>query len=463
MPDWAAAAIMAAAGGPAAAASVTATGAVTATATARAAASTADVALTKQGQWLVDDRGRVVTLHGINIITKVSPGYPERFGAADARFLADEGFTVARIGFIWSFAEPEPGVFDDAYIDHILDLNALLAHYGIRTLIDVHEDLWGGGLPLGDGAPTWASLGHTVGQDFDDFWNDDPGPGGIGVQTRFGQLWAHLAARIDSSPAAANLLGIDPFNEPQAGDGYSSCSLFQPCPAFEQTQLHQFYANVIAAVRETGYRGLIFPEGVPGSGAQVPALPAFDDPQVAANAHYYCAASQFLPDPVGLVSVPYCHDPDQTAFTNLASYSAQLNVPIVVSEFGANDADAEYAHQVDLMGSHFQSWMYWMYYSAPLEPGNFLSEGLLLDDALPGSEQNVKTAKLAALAAPYATAIAGTPDSYAFDRTSKVMTLTYLAQAVPGASLTAGATTHILVPPGEYPHGYQVSATGAPW
>jgi endoglycosylceramidase len=421
----------------------------------------AAAAVSQQGRWLVDSQGRAEVLHGVNIITKVAPGYPERFGAADAQFLADEGFTTARIGFIWSFAEPQPGVYDDAYIDHILDLNALLASHGIHTLIDVHQDLWGGGLVLGDGAPTWASLGSTIGQDFEAFWNDEPGPGGVGIQTRFVDLWTHLASRIGASPAAGNLLGIDPFNEPQAGDGYSSCSLFQPCPAFEQTQLHQFYERLIAAVRDAGYGGVVFPEGVPGSDSQVPALPAFADAQVAVNAHYYCAASQFLPDLIGLISVPYCKNPDETAFDNLDAYGAQLNAASVVSEFGANDADAEYAHQVDLMGSRFLSWMYWMYYSSPLEPGNFLTQGLLRNDLQPGSEQNAKALKLDALAVPYAQAIAGTPQSSAFDRTSKVMTLTYATQAVPGATLDPSAATRIFVPQRDYPAGYTVNVTGA--
>lgn len=418
--------------------------------------------LARSGRWITDSHGRVVIMHGVDIVKKLSPYYPSNFTAADAKFLADEGFTAARIGFIWAGDEPATGVYDDATIEHILNLNALLAKYGIRTLIDVHQDLWGGNETLvGDGAPAWASLGLEFEQNFQDFWNNDIGPGGVGIQTRFVDLWSHLAAMIKSSAAAGNLLGIDPLNEPQAGSGYGGCHVFGYCPQFETTQLYGFYEKVIAAVRASGYRGLIFPEGVPASGPQPPSLPAFSDRQVAFNFHYYCTASQFLPDPSGLISVPYCKSPDATAFSSVDAYSSKVNVPYIVSEFGGNDADAEYSHEVDLMGSRFLTWMYWMYYNYPTDPANFPTQGLLLNDDEPGSTSNVSSAKLSALVVPYAQAIAGTPKMYAFDRTSNVMTLSYTTRAVPGARLARGAETQIFVPQLDYPTGYRVTVTGA--
>src|SRR3954466_7971875 len=72
--------------------------------------------LHRAGRWLVDADGRVFVGHGFNVVKKVAPFVRGEFGEADARMLADEGFTVARIGFIWAGAEPQPGVYDDAYI-----------------------------------------------------------------------------------------------------------------------------------------------------------------------------------------------------------------------------------------------------------------------------------------------------------------------------------------------------------
>jgi endoglycosylceramidase len=418
--------------------------------------------LVRSGAWITDPQGRVVVMHGVDLVKKLAPYYFPQFGPADAEFLANEGFTAARIGVMWAGDEPQPGVYDETTIGHILSLNALLTRYGVRTLLDAHQDLWGGNeTVLGDGMPAWASLGLEFEQDFADFWNNATGPGGVGIQTRFDAFWAHVIGEVDTSFAAVNVLGVDPLNEPQAGSGYSSCHVFGTCPAFESTQLPKFYDGVIASLRGAGYRGVIFPESIPGGGASAPALPGFADPQTDYNYHYYCTASQFLPDPSGLISVPACASQDATYFPTISAYAAKLGVPYIVSEFGSNDADAEYANQVGDMDARFLTWMYWMYYNDATGPANFPTEGLLENDNEPGSVANAMPAKLAALVVPYAEAVAGTPGAEAYDHTTHVMTLTYGTHAVPGAKLQRGALTQIFVPQLDYPDGYAVTVTGA--
>jgi endoglycosylceramidase len=111
----------------------------------------------RAGTWLVDRQGRVVVAHGFNVVRKYPPFVRTEFGAGDARLLASEGFTVARIGFIWEGVEPQPGRYDDAYIARILRLDALLARHGIRTMVDFHQDAWSRAALttpfFGDGAP----------------------------------------------------------------------------------------------------------------------------------------------------------------------------------------------------------------------------------------------------------------------------------------------------------------------
>ncbi len=434
--------------------------------------------LKRSGRWLTDSEGRVVVMHGVDIVKKVTPYYPYLFGAKDAEFLANEGFTAARIGFIWAGAEPAPGFYDNGYIEHVLGLNDLLARYGIRTLIDMHQDSWGTqgqgpasalcaqgdicNLASGDGAPGWATLGTSTDADFEAFWNNDPDARGTGIQTRFVDLWSHIVPMLDQSAAGANVIGLDPFNEPYPGAGYSKpCGDFDPCPTFERTQLDAFYVRVITAMRAAGYTHVIWPEGVADSGAAEPSLPAFTDPQVAFNWHYYCTASQLLPDQDGVISLSYCSKPDAAALAKLDTYAATLNAPWMVSEFGGNDADAEYAHEIDLMDSRFLTWTYWMYYNATLDPANAPGQGLLINDDRPGSVANVKAAKLKALVVPYAQAIAGTPGTYAFNRTTRTMSLTLAARPVPGVKLAKHAETQIFVPQLVYPTGYTVTVSGA--
>ena len=145
---------------------------------------------------------------------------------------------------------------------------------------------------------------------------------------------------------------------------------------------------------------------------------------------------------------------------NFISYANSLGVPSLLGEFSCNDADDDNAAMVDLADQNFVSWTIWMYYTAAGDPANCAGQGLLVNDSQGGSEANAKQAKLDAIVVPYPQAIAGTPGSYSFDRTSDTMTLTFRAVAVPGARLATGALTQIFVPERKYPHGYHVAISG---
>ena len=73
------------------------------------------------GRWITDARGRVVILHGTNMVYKLTPYYPAAagFDATDAAFLRSNAFNAVRVGVIWKALEPQPGVYDDAYLGQI--------------------------------------------------------------------------------------------------------------------------------------------------------------------------------------------------------------------------------------------------------------------------------------------------------------------------------------------------------
>src|SRR5437763_3416993 len=64
--------------------------------------------LSHAGRWITDARGRVVILHGINMVYKLAPYYPQAIGFDDddAAFLARIGFDAVRLGVIWKALEP---------------------------------------------------------------------------------------------------------------------------------------------------------------------------------------------------------------------------------------------------------------------------------------------------------------------------------------------------------------------
>src|ERR1700749_1995085 len=89
------------------------------------------------GRWITDAGGRVVVMHGANLVYKVAPFYPSAgpFGPSDAAYLRSLGFTAVRVGVLWEGLEPQPGVYDDAYLNRIAATVNLLRRYGIVSIL----------------------------------------------------------------------------------------------------------------------------------------------------------------------------------------------------------------------------------------------------------------------------------------------------------------------------------------
>src|SRR5437763_10410163 len=126
------------------------------------AAAATTPALTHSGRWFTDARGRTVVLHGVAVMDFGPKHLPavQGFDANDARFLAAHGFDVVRVGFNWSGLEPQPGVFDSAYLGSIVRTVRQLGAHRIWSVLDLHQDGWGPAVHGQDGAPAWATLTH---------------------------------------------------------------------------------------------------------------------------------------------------------------------------------------------------------------------------------------------------------------------------------------------------------------
>jgi endoglycosylceramidase len=195
--------------------------------------------LSNAGKWITDADGRVVLLHGVNMVYKRPPYHADAtgFGADDARFLRREGLNTVRLGIIYKALEPRPGVYSGAYLDRIERTVEALSREGIFTQLDFHQDLYnerfqGEGFPdwavQDDGLPAQPRLGFpanylampALSRAFDHFWDNDPGPGGIGLQDRYAAAFRLVAERFRGE---RRLLGYDLFNEPWPGSGYALC------------------------------------------------------------------------------------------------------------------------------------------------------------------------------------------------------------------------------------------------
>ncbi|WP_430810434.1 MULTISPECIES: cellulase family glycosylhydrolase [unclassified Carboxylicivirga] len=189
--------------------------------------------ITVQGDKFVDDHGREVILHGINVVNKnPDEGYIYNGGPEFYKLLKQQGFNSIRFIIIWDGLEPEPGVYNEAYLQEIDKRIEWAAANGLFVILDMHQDLFS--VKYADGAPEWATITegkeHTTGAiwsdaymmseavqtAFDNFWNNTPATDGVGVQDHYAQVWQHVAKRYATNPA---VIGYDIMNEPFPGSG----------------------------------------------------------------------------------------------------------------------------------------------------------------------------------------------------------------------------------------------------
>ena len=261
------------------------------------------------GPYLYDANGRVILLHGVNVVYKHAPyiaypdpGEPWNFDATDAAKMQRLGFNVVRLGIEWQALEPgsggpnqpqvcTPGAPGNAhewnravaerYLRHVAATVKLLAHYGIYTLLDMHQDVYNQNF-RGEGAPNWAvctnnvpivpkggrwsnnysnpTLQTAVGH----FWSNDV----VGnLQGNYDLVWKTVAQYFKNDPW---VVGYDPYNEPFSTETQT---------ASESTftgQLECFYiGKAHSALLANGAGALTCPAGDPNNGV-IPTIQSVD-------------------------------------------------------------------------------------------------------------------------------------------------------------------------------------------
>jgi endoglycosylceramidase len=306
------------------------------------------------GGRIVDARGREVLLRGVNINAEVDywrgTFFPTTFPftEADATRMEGIGWNSARLLVSWSRVEPRPGQYDEAYLDTIAAHVRRLARHRMYAIIDFHQDAWGPTLAAGpdedcpagtpralgwDGAPGWATLdggaarcaavrelSPAVLAAFQAFWADAPGPGGVGIRTRYVRMVGHVAGRFAHWSSVA---GYDVMNEPNA---------FGP---EQQQALSDLYARSLRAVRRAeqgagGHRHLLFfePSALWSATGSGPPPPFAHDRDVVYAPHVYTG---------GFSGGPITADAFRVARDEAAGFGG---APVVSGEWGADPGRA---------------------------------------------------------------------------------------------------------------------------
>jgi endoglycosylceramidase len=453
----------------------------TATATPNGSSTTADVVipsfpmpLTHSGRWMTDADGRVVIFHGINVAMKNPPYTPQGqgFTQADAAMLAREGFSSVRLWIWWTAFEPSPGVWDDTSLAATKQFIGWLNSYGITVRLNFAQVIWGqefGGI----GFPDWAADTDglplmNLGGDIEDgvaepsvqaaaqnLYDNVAYPGTVGLADQFAAAWVHVASYFVNTPG---VVAYDIFNEPEAGLQTTTCDEPAGCPVFDEETLTPFFEKTVAAIRtvDTVHMIQYEPYVLDAVGLFNTYVGAGSDPNLSLTFHYYPQTDDAL-----TTTAPVAYQ----IFENDASTH---NDAVELTEFGATDDLTQIGDILDAADQQKLGWLYWAWYSTeptgnPATPTTETlnpQEGIVYDPTQPPVESNLKTAKLDVLDRPYPFLIAGTPQSWSFNTTTNVFTLTYTTTPVKGGAALTDPSV-VMVPQRLYPSGYRVAVSGA--
>lgn len=428
------------------------------------------------GRWLVDSQGRVVVLHGVNMVTKRTPNLPSDvgWGADDAAYLSSEGFNSVRLGFGYAAIEPAPDTYDQAFLSALADEAQVAGDNGLFVLADVHQDQFTDRY-RGNGLPDWMAdddglantnqpfpLGYfgnpALQRAFDNFWANVDAPDGDPLQSHYAEGLRRLAAELAGN---SRLLGYDVFNEPWPGTNWGPCYQDDACAGpgeFDATLLSDFTDRAVAGIRAGDPGGLAFYEpnlnfdyGRP-TGHRNPA-----DPNTALSFHNYCFNEGAGGGTAG------CDAEEQRTFANALAHSAATGSAPLMTEFGATDSTATMERLAAAADRSMVGWHYWTYSNVFAGADN-PATSLILDLDQPPSPANIKQPAMDVLARPYPQVVAGTPTSWSFEPGSKTFKLAYSTAGPKGTAFSdpaqAASTSEIALPARHYPSGYAVEIDG---
>jgi endoglycosylceramidase len=433
--------------------SASATPSATATPTTTAGEDGAVAPLRGAGRWFVDALGRVVLMHGVNMVSKQAPYYPAAFGFGgdDAAFLAAEGFNALRLGVDFRGLMPTPGIVETDYIDHLAETVAALTQHGIFVLMDFHQD---GFAPMfnGNGFPDWLAIGDglpnppdavfpayyiqnpAMQRAFENFWANRAGPNGVGLQEYFVQGVEAIVARFAAEPM---VLGTELMNEPFPGSNWLPCLMAGTgCPDLEHQLLEPFYHRATEAARRIAPDRFVFVEPFVlfNFGQGPTSLPGTEAGRVLSFHSYAVNAAG-----------------EEAVIAYAVDAATRDAAPLLLTEFGAR-VDPVFLNRITAEMEHgLVPWMFWSY------------DGEVIGDLRqPAGPDNLRdAAAFDALVRPYPIATTGTPTEIAFDPTEKVFRFTYDTTPPTDVAYASNALTVVSVPGRQYPDGYDVHVEGA--
>ena len=378
--------------------------------------------LTATAEGMRDAAGREVILHGFNArveglfdVTfddgRIALETIPPFTGEDCRFMAEElGLNLLRLPINWSGLEPERDVYDEAYLQAVVDLANECAAHGVHTLVDLHQDAYSKEIGE-DGAPLWAIVPEpeellggplTEGElaqrrtssevlaAFSSFFQNVDG-----LQDEYAEMAAWVAEAIEPCPG---VIGLELMNEPVA---------------FQEDRLADFHARVAARVREAA-----------------PGITLFFEPDALRNLLDSAPTNRLFGYEDSVYSPHIYTDVFTNGWSSRDVQAVQESVELAAQEARAHQAAAlvgEFGHDprnetgqlyiqtaLDAFDAHRMSWALWLY-----EEWSQGSWGLY--DAENESRGAIREWLADAVARPYPQAVDGTLVGYTWDDVERIL------------------------------------------
>ena len=355
---------------------------------------------------LTSPSGITNILHGVNVVKKEPPWYPDliHFSTNDSLTSEDManlkkwGINVVRLGIMWPGVNPIQDIFDDKYLNIIENIVNHLAEYGIYTILDCHQDLLSKYF-CGEGAPDYIikdllEIGNQfefpwpfindLGKDKDGFphyklcqktkfsnWYFAPVVGnafvqlytkGTKINKAFNEFWQTVAIKFKGN---SNVVGYELLNEPFLGNFYKSpLDFYLHSGAAEKNYIQSFFEDVHNNIRKYDDSHIIFFDPSPFSWdwtgfTEGPGGKKYRNRQIYSY-HVYCQTVNANGAPT---SPELCHLFDSYQLNIRAKETKKYGCGGMLTEFGALDDSpasiTEINYILDVLDANMHGFAYW--------------------------------------------------------------------------------------------------------
>lgn len=310
--------------------------------------------------YIRDADDRIVIYHGVNVsnFSKQAPDQISWHQPEDLLRLSDWGFNLVRYLVFWEAVEPEPGKYNDAYMQETIKRIKFLRNHDIDVVLDFHQDLYAQKF-TGNGFPSWTIrdddlefiprqpwamnyLTGPVAACFTNFWKSEE------LKKSYVKALEYVLSQVTDLD---NVIGIDAINEPFPGLTVS----------FESKTLTEFYGRIQKMMKVRGFfKQKLFFEPVIYTSTGIATNLKFKGENSVYFPHYYdemCARWHSYSTSNYKIM--------RKAFQIKLMEACEFGCPLIYGEFGIQPSVSGYTAFLkdftDISDEYCTGWAYWSY------------------------------------------------------------------------------------------------------